>query len=89
VLELLLILQEGSCLVLSICMHIYSHNKGSPTIASTATATIRQAVALLFDHAVIAPSAAGSSAGTEAVALGREVAAVRLLQDLLSMCSGA
>eukprot|EP00775_Hariotina_reticulata_P011566 gene11566-11710_t len=82
--------QEGAGMVLSICMLIYSHNKSSPTIASTATATIRQAVALLFDHAVIAPSAAGSSVGTEnEVALGREVAAVRLLQDLLNMCSGS
>jgi hypothetical protein len=73
--------------MLSLCMRIYCHNKSSPTVVSTAAATIRQAVALLFDHAVMGSSGGGS--GTDGVATGREIAAVMLLQDLLNMCAGA
>jgi hypothetical protein len=68
-------------------MRIYCHNKSSPTVVSTAAATVRQAVALLFDHAVMGSSGGGS--GTDGVATGREIAAVMLLQDLLNMCAGA
>lgn len=79
-------LQEGSGQVLSLCIRIYYNAKSSPTVVSTAAATVRQAVALLFDHAVV--GSAGSNSGTEGVASGREVAAVLLLQDLLNMCAG-
>lgn len=83
-------LQEGAGQVLSLCMRIYCHNKSSPTVVSTAAATVRQAVALLFDHAVMGTSNSSSSnAGVDGVATGREIAAVLLLQDLLNMCAGA
>jgi hypothetical protein len=84
-------LQEGAGHVLSLCIRIYCHNKSSPTVVSTAAATVRQAVALLFDHAVMASttsSSSSSNAGIDGVATGREIAAVMLLQDLLNMCAG-
>ncbi|WIA43332.1 hypothetical protein OEZ86_009826 [Tetradesmus obliquus] len=81
--------QEGAGQVLSLCMRIYCHNKSSPTVVSTAAATVRQAVALLFDHAVMGTSNSGSNAGVDGVATGREIAAVMLLQDLLNMCAGS
>jgi hypothetical protein len=86
-------LQEGAGHVLSLCIRIYCHNKSSPTVVSTAAATVRQAVALLFDHAVVASTSSSSSssssnAGIDGVATGREIAAVMLLQDLLNMCAG-
>lgn len=79
-------LQEGAGQVLSLCIRIYCHNKSSPTVVSTAAATIRQAVALLFDHAV--EDAAGPDNGAPGIATAREVAAVLLLQDLMNMCAG-
>jgi hypothetical protein len=85
-LQQLMPLQEGAGQVLSLCMRIYCHNKSSPTVVSTAAATVRQAVALLFDHAVM--GSAGGSSGVDGVATGREIAAVMLLQDLLNMCAG-
>eukprot|EP00879_Flechtneria_rotunda_P032012 GHRR01035156.1.p1 GENE.GHRR01035156.1~~GHRR01035156.1.p1 ORF type:complete len:107 (+),score=46.39 GHRR01035156.1:384-704(+) len=88
--------QEGAGQVLSLCMRIYSHNKSSPTVINTAAATVRQAVALLFDHAVPAGPAEGSNfsfvssstSSAERVATGPEIAAVFLLQDLVNMCAG-
>lgn len=79
-------MQEGAGQVLSLCIRIYCHNRSSPTVVSTAAATVRQAVALLFDHAVL--DATGSSIEEGGVASGREVAAVLLLQDLMNMCAG-
>eukprot|EP00879_Flechtneria_rotunda_P006735 GHRR01007076.1.p1 GENE.GHRR01007076.1~~GHRR01007076.1.p1 ORF type:complete len:1255 (+),score=514.44 GHRR01007076.1:492-4256(+) len=89
--------QEGAGQVLSLCMRIYSHNKSSPTVINTAAATVRQAVALLFDHAVPAGPAEGSNfsfvssstSSAERVATGPEIAAVFLLQDLVNMCAGS
>jgi precorrin-6B methylase 2 len=90
--------------VLSICLRIYvSGGKASHTVVSTAAATVRQAVALVFDHAVLETSAmqqqqqqqqqqqerddAGKSSDAHA-AEGREMVAALLLQDLLAMVSG-
>lgn len=84
--QLMYCLQEGAGQVLSLCIRIYCHNKSSPTVVSTAAATIRQAVALLFDHAV--EDAAGPDNGAPGIATAREVAAVLLLQDLMNMCAG-
>lgn len=78
--------QEGAGQVLSLCIRIYCHSRSSPTVVSTAAATVRQAVALLFDHAVLESS--GSSSGISGVATQKEVAAVLLLQDLMNMCAG-
>lgn len=81
--------QDGAGQVLSICFRLYSHNRGSPKVVSTAAATIRQAVALLFDHTVaeLQPSPLGLPA-PEGLASGREMAAMLLLQDLMNMCAG-
>lgn len=81
--------KDGAGQVLSICFRLYSHNRGSPKVVSTAAATIRQAVALLFDHTVaeLQPSPRGLPA-PEGLASGREMAAMLLLQDLMNMCAG-
>ena len=87
--------------MLSICLRIYvSGGKASHTVVSTAAATVRQAVALVFDHAVLETPAmqqqqqqqqerddAGKSSDAHA-AEGREMVAALLLQDLLAMVSG-
>lgn len=71
------------------CFRLYCQNRGSPKVVSTAAATIRQAVALLFDHVVAeqALNPAGLPA-PEGLASGREMAAMLLLQDLMNMCAG-
>jgi hypothetical protein len=75
--------------VLSICFRLYSQNRGSPKVVSTAAATIRQAVALLFDHTVAEqPLSPGRPPLPEGLAPGREMAAMLLLQDLMNMCAG-
>ena len=71
--------------MLSICFRSYCQNRASPKVVSTAAATIRQAVALLFDHAVA--DQALSPRG-EGLSSGREMAAMLLLQDLMNMCAG-
>jgi len=45
--------QAGAGQILSICFRSYAQGKGTQTVSSTAAATIRQAVAILFDHAVV------------------------------------
>lgn len=46
--------------MLSLCFRSLAAAKGAPTVSSTAAATIRQAVAICFDHAVI-PVSDGTS----------------------------
>lgn len=81
--------QDGAGQVLSVCFRLYCQNRGSPKVSSTAAATIRQAVALLFDH-VVAEQAVNPAgmAKPEGLASGREMAAMLLLQDLMNMCAG-
>lgn len=83
-------LQDGAGQVLSICFRLYCQNRGSPKVVSTAAATIRQAVALLFDHTVLdqQPLSPGHPPVPEGLASGREMAAMLLLQDLMNMCAG-
>lgn len=81
--------QDGAGQVLSICFRLYSQNRGSPKVVSTAAATVRQAVALLFDHTVAEqPPSPGRPPLPEGLASGREMAAMLLLQDLMNMCAG-
>jgi hypothetical protein len=81
--------QDGTGQVLSICFRLYSQNRGSPKVVSTAAATIRQAVALLFDHTVAEqPLSPGQPPLPEGLASGREMAAMLLLQDLMNMTAG-
>lgn len=86
---LLCCVQDGAGQVLSVCFRLYCQNRSSPKVASTAAATIRQAVALLFDH-VVAEQAVNPAgmAKPEGLASGREMAAMLLLQDLMNMCAG-
>lgn len=82
-------LQDGVGQVLSICFRLYCQNRGSPKVVSTAAATIRQAVALLFDHTVAEQPISPAGLGVpEGFASGREMAAMLLLQDLMNMCAG-
>lgn len=66
--------------ILGLCLRIHSSSsrKSSPAVFNTAAACIRQAVAVIFDHAVL-PDAAEN---------GSEVAALRLLADVCAMCAG-
>lgn len=76
--------QEGAGQVLSLCFRSYCTNRSSPTVVSTASATVRQAVALVFDHTGAELVMASPGSGLQ----GREIVAVLLLQDLLHMCAG-
>ncbi|GFR47515.1 hypothetical protein Agub_g9147, partial [Astrephomene gubernaculifera] len=64
--------QEAVQQLLSVVFRIYLNNKSNFAVHSTAAATIRQAVALIFDHSVMKPRAAPvatptASAGSSAV----------------------
>lgn len=57
-------------------------------MVSTAAATIRQAVAIVFDHAVLPAASAGAVVAAAGSSSGRESAALNLLRDLCEMCNG-
>ena len=42
---------EGTSAVLSICLRLFSNTRTAPNVASTAGATLRQAVGFVFEHA--------------------------------------
>lgn len=73
--------EESICKLLGLTFRMYAQSKHNPTVLSTASATIRQAVALVFDHAVLPRM---SSTG----AVGREHVALNLLKDLYAMLRG-
>jgi hypothetical protein len=58
--------QDGAAQLLSLCFRLYCQNRASATVLRTASATVRQAVALVFDHTeceVAAAAAAAAAAG--------------------------
>lgn len=68
-------MQDGAGQVLSICFRLYAQSRGSPKVVSTAAATIRQAVALLFDHTVAEQQAAAAAAAARVVGMAAPTAA--------------
>lgn len=73
-------------MVLSVCFRAYGQSRSSPTVSSTAAATIRQAVAIVFDHA--ASTGQGGAAEAEAAPPPAAAAAAGLLQDVCIMSTG-
>ena len=53
--------------MLSLCFRSLATAKGAPTVSSTAAATIRQAVAICFDHAVLPGAGSGGDSGSQAM----------------------
>jgi hypothetical protein len=77
--------------VLSLCFRTYGQNRNSPTVSSTAAATVRQAVAIVFDHAVAGPAtptASGASSPAWTSSEVSEASAAALLQDVCQMAGG-
>jgi hypothetical protein len=68
--------------MLSMCLRLFCSPKSATTVGNTAAATIRQAVAIVFDHAVLPRTEPTFSAG------GRESCALKLLTDICNMCEG-
>lgn len=72
---------DAICSALSVCMRIYvASAKAAPAVFSTAAPSIRQAVAMVLDHAVLQDAS---------VAAVHEQAALRLMTDIAAMCAGA
>jgi hypothetical protein len=71
--------QAGAGQILSVCFRSYSQGgKGTHTVNSTAAATIRQAVAILFDHAVVP----GGQPGTHTFAAAQPAAGQHVAAQL-------
>ncbi|KAL6763628.1 hypothetical protein V8C86DRAFT_3129698 [Haematococcus lacustris] len=93
--------EAGVGQLLTLAFRIHAHAQPRSSFLHSAQSTIKQAVSLVFDHALLpahqgcgAPSRPGSAqpSHTDALSrhagmLGREVVAVSLLSDLLRFCA--
>lgn len=57
--------EEGIAMVLGICFRLLANAKNTDSVTNTAAATVRQAVALVFDHVLVEMKQNGSTASTE------------------------
>jgi len=91
---------ESSRELLSLVMRIYIATRANPTVLNSAVMTLRQTIALAFDHSIVpAPSAVSSPTSklqrAESIrhkygdTLGREEVVEKLLIDLVQMAGGS
>ncbi|GMH33400.1 hypothetical protein BSKO_01234 [Bryopsis sp. KO-2023] len=92
--------EDDICQVLGLCFRMLANPKNTETVISTAAATVRQAVAVVFDRALLRDSTgaipdpdiedvARQNTNSQATISGRTSAALHLLEDLCQLCSGS
>ncbi|CAD7699922.1 unnamed protein product [Ostreobium quekettii] len=90
--------EENICNLLGLNFRLLAHPRNTETVVSTAAATVRQAVTLVFDRALAEDDAIDEYPSSEeerrlshsqATGSGREIAALHLLEDMCEMCSGS